>query len=76
MKQFNERLTTAKIILRQLQDKPTQWTPLMKKTLEASTPWITQSTLDWLRREGYVDRPKRGLYQITEKGKNLLNAIN
>jgi len=76
VKHFNQRLETAKQILQQLEKQPTQWTPLVKQTLQHSTLWITQSTLSWLRQEGYITRPKRGLYKITEKGETFLKAIH
>jgi len=47
----------------------------MRKTLRTSTPWVVQSTLYWLLREGYIERPDRGLYRITEKGKIFLDVL-
>lgn len=68
-------MATVKSILECLSSEPCRWTPLMRKVLEASTPWVAQSTLDWLRREGFIDRPSRGVYQITRKGKLLLRVL-
>lgn len=48
---------------------------MMRKVLETSTPWVAQSTLDWLLREEYVERPSRGLYRLTEKGRLLLDVL-
>jgi len=36
---------------------------------------VTQSTIQWLLTESYVERPGRGTYKITEKGRRLLQAI-
>lgn len=75
MKRFKARLTTAKSILKCLGTEPCRWTPLMKGVLKTSTPWVAQSTLDWLRVEGFIERPCRGLYRLTEKGRTLLDAL-
>ena len=75
MKRFKARMATVKSILECLSAEPCRWTPLMKKVLETSTPWVAQSTLDWLLREGYIERPSRGLYRLTEKGKLLLDVL-
>ena len=76
MKRFKKRMATIKVILMTLEDSPYHWTPLMKKVLKSSTPWIAQSTLDWLRREGYIERPSRGHYFLTEKGELLLETLS
>ncbi len=75
MKRFKKRLATIKTILKCLNGEPCRWTPLMRKVLVTSTPWVAQSTLDWLRRDGYIERPCRGLYRLTEKGEHMLNAL-
>ena len=76
MKRFKKRLATIETILKCLSGEPCRWTPLMRKVLVTSTPWVAQSTLDWLLRDGYVERPIRGLYRLTEKGKLLLNVLS
>ena len=76
MKRFKARLATVKSILGCLSAEPCRWTPLMRRVLMGSTPWVAQSTLDWLHKEGYVERPSRGLYRLTEKGKLLLDALH
>lgn len=75
MKRFKARLATAKSFLECLSAEPCRWTPMMRSVLKGSTPWVAQSTLDWLRKEGYVERPHRGLYRLTEKGKLLFDAL-
>lgn len=68
-------MATVKSILECLSSEPCRWTPLMKKVLETSTPWVAQSTLDWLRKEGYIERPIRGLYIMTKKGYLLKSTL-
>ncbi|MFW6109787.1 MAG: winged helix-turn-helix domain-containing protein [archaeon] len=75
MKHLGKRIETAKQILIILQEEPTRWTPIIMATIQNFTPWMVYSTLKWLEKRGYIVKPERGLYQITEKGKNLLNAI-
>lgn len=75
MKRFKARMATVKSILECLSEGPCRWTPLMKSVLKDSTPWVAQSTLDWLLREGYIERPIRGLYRLTEKGKLLYDVL-
>jgi DNA-binding PadR family transcriptional regulator len=75
MKHLDKRIETAKQILIILQEEPTRWTPIIMATIQSFTPWMVYSTLKWLEKRGYIVKPERGLYKITEKGKNLLNAI-
>lgn len=58
-----------------LKSKPIHWTPLTKKILITSTPWVAQTSLEWLLSEKYIERPTRGKYIITEKGKLLLKSL-
>ncbi len=73
---FHDRLADAQDILAALEGAPSRWTPLTKKALKNSTPWRFQATLEWLRKERYVERPERGIYRITERGKVLLRALD
>ncbi|MCW4048754.1 MAG: winged helix-turn-helix domain-containing protein [Candidatus Bathyarchaeota archaeon] len=75
MKRFKDRVKTIKAILQCIEEHPTQYTPLIRTTLRDSTPWVAQSTIQWLLTESYVERPSRGTYKITEKGRRLLQAI-
>jgi hypothetical protein len=69
MDRFNDRLKVARIILEALAESPMRWTPLTKLTLARSlTPWKAQITLEWLVKEGYVERPTRGVYNIADRG--------
>jgi len=72
---FDDRLRTARTILEVLARGPMRWTPLTKLVLRSSTPWKAQATLEWLLREGYVERPSRGVYEITDKGLKFLEAL-
>ena len=74
-RRFDEKLKVARIILETLAVGPMNWTPLTRLILRRSTPWKSQSTLDWLLREGYVERPQRGVYAITERGRRFLEAM-
>ena len=73
---FQDRLTDAQEILGALEREPSRWTPLTKLVLKRSTPWRVQATLEWLRKERYVERPERGVYRITERGHILLRALD
>lgn len=75
MKRFKKRVETIKSILLCIEENPIQFTPLLRAVLRDSTPWVAQSTIQWLLEEGYVERPGRGTYKITEKGRRLLQAI-
>ena len=75
MKRFDEKLRLTSIILETLTKGPMNWTPLIKLILKGSTPWKAQSTLEWLVRKGYIERPERGIYIITEKGRRFLEII-
>ena len=73
---FDLNLKCAKIILRRLAHDEERWTPLMKAVLKDSpTPWRAQSILTWLLSHGYVERPHRGVYSITNKGRKLLETM-
>jgi DNA-binding HxlR family transcriptional regulator len=72
---FKDRLETIKLILSALEESPNRWTPLVRRMMASSTPWVTQSCLRWLLAEGYVERPSRGLYRLTEKGRQLLAVL-
>ncbi|MGD2200494.1 MAG: hypothetical protein PVJ38_02540 [Candidatus Bathyarchaeota archaeon] len=66
----------TQVILDALEKGPTRWTPLTRRALKDSTPWRVQSTLEWLLREGYIERPSRGIYTIAERGVLLLRALS
>ena len=73
---LNEKLRVASIVLRELREGPMRWTPLLKATIEGSpSPWKAENIIGWLRRKGYIERPERGLYVITEKGRRFLETL-
>jgi len=77
MSSFEERLRTAGTILKHLRRGPRRYTELLKLTLgDGATPGTFRSTVQWLLDQGYVERPQRGVYQITEKGRTLLSALS
>jgi predicted transcriptional regulator len=73
---LDEKLRAAKIVLEKLKYGPIRWTPLVKTVIsESPSPWKAQTILEWLLKHGYIERPERGMYAITEKGKALLKSI-
>jgi len=73
---LNEKLKVARIVLENLRDGPMRWTPLIKSIVQEShSPWKAQTILEWLLRQGYIERPERGLYFITEKGQRFLETL-
>jgi len=75
-KRLNDKLRVARIVLEKLKNGPMRWTALTKAVLlESPTPWKVRSVLKWLLKHGYVDRPERGLYCITDKGLQFLETL-
>ena len=73
---LNKQLKVASIVLELLSKGDMRWTPLTKAVLKKSpTPWKVQSILSWLLDHGYLERPERGLYRITEKGIEFLRTL-
>jgi len=75
MERFKACLATVAAILGALESGPMRWTPLTRIVVQSSTPWRAQAVLEWLLGEGYLDRPARGVYRITERGGLLLSAL-
>ena len=76
MKRLDEKLRIAGIMLEKLIEGPMRWTQLMKMVVkESPSPWKAQVIIKWLLSNGYISRPERGVYQITEKGLKLLSAM-
>ena len=74
---LNNQLKVAGIVLELFSRGDMRWTPLTKAVLvESPTPWKVQSILRWLLDHGYLERPERGLYHITEKGLEFLRTLN
>jgi predicted transcriptional regulator len=75
LKRFDKRVETIKTILLCIEDHPARYTTIIVTAMRDSTPWVTQTGLKWLLKERYIERPRRGIYKITEKGRNLLQAL-
>ena len=76
MKRLDENLRIAEIMLEMLEKGPMRWTLLMKMVVkESPSPWKVQVTITWFLDNGYIERPERGVYSITEKGRALLKSI-
>jgi predicted transcriptional regulator len=75
MRRFAACLATVSAILGALESGSMRWTPLMRMVVQSSTPWRVQAVLEWLLGEGYLDRPTRGVYRITDRGRLLLFAL-
>ena len=76
MKRLDEKLRIARITLETLEEGPMRWTPLMKVVVkESPSPWKAQVILKWQLTNGYISRPERGVYQITNNGISLLKSI-
>ena len=76
MKRLDEKLRIARIMLEKLSEGPMRWTPLLKMVVkESPSPWKVQVIIKWLLFNGYISRPERGVYQITEKGNKFLKAM-
>jgi predicted transcriptional regulator len=67
----------AEIILEQLVEKSGRWTELEKLTTKSSPTYGRfQTTLKWLQQNGYINKAGRGVYEITEKGKQYLKIMS
>lgn len=75
---LERRLHLGRIILEKLiEKKEMRWTSLMKATMKhCGTPHTYGTIMEWLLKNEYIERPKRGLYRITDKGKELLKSIS
>ena len=74
---LNKQLKVAGMALELLSRGDMRWTPLTKAVLKKSpTPWKFQFILGWLLEHGYIKRPMRGLYRITEKGLEFLRTLD
>jgi predicted transcriptional regulator len=75
MERLNESLRTAAVLLGALGRGEMRWTDLVRVGYQASTPWRVHSIICWLVGLGYVHRPRRGVYMVTERGRALLEAL-
>jgi len=73
---LDEKLRAARIILGKLEEGQMRWTYLVKAVVkESPSPWKAQTIIEWLLENKHIERPERGLYQITEKGRQLLTTV-
>ena len=73
---LDEKLSIASIALNRLSQGAMRWTPLMKILVkESPSPWKAQVIIKWLLENEYVEKPDRGVYRITDKGRDLLKSI-
>ena len=73
---LNEKLRIAKIVLEKLKEGSMRWTPLTKFIIQKSpSPWKAQTIIKWLLSHDYIERPERGIYKITEKGRHFLETL-
>ena len=68
-----------KIILETLKRGIVRWTQLEKKVLTTCYPSATRTRFDnrlrYLLKKGYVERVRRGIYQITENGEKYMEIV-
>lgn len=76
---FSGNLSTLHNALKIIDHAPggsIHWNPLIKEMLRGDgTPWQVTTMIGWLRREGYIHRPERGVYTLTKRGFTLLEAL-
>lgn len=73
---FDETLRVISVILSLLNSESRRWTALyMEAVAEGVSPSAFRNILRWLLRHGYVERPKRGIYRATGRGRKLLEAL-
>jgi len=64
------------VILTLLSRQPLRWILLHREALAGGvSPSAFRRTLRWLIKHRYVERPERGLYRITERGRGLLENL-
>jgi len=68
-----------KIILEQLTKSNVHYTDLDKKICARPYPFATTNTfksqLHYLLRNNYIEKPSRGVYKISDKGKKYLTLL-
>jgi len=75
-----ERDLIRKIILEMVQKGHIHWTDLKKKVLGTCHPFATDTTfanqMRYLQRKGLTQKKTRGVYIITDKGKQYLKIMS
>lgn len=73
---IDRKMKLVRIVLSKLEKQPRRWTELLKLTLiDCGTPDTFKSIITFLLKHNYVERPERGLYQITQKGRDFLKTL-
>jgi hypothetical protein len=75
VKRFTGLIDTVEAILGAVDEGEGRWTPVVRSALRTSTPWRVHATIYWLLDQGYLTRPSRGVYKVTERGRLLLQAL-
>jgi len=61
-------------VIQKLKVDAMRWMPLVESILQESR-WKAQTIIEWLSKHGYIERPERVLYCITEKGLRFLETL-
>jgi len=67
----------AALILNYLTEQPggeARWRELHPSTITAGEN-LWRRTIKWLLEYSYIERPRRGLYRITQRGRELLESL-
>jgi len=76
---FNHNIGVLRGALETVASSPAgriRWTPLVTSLYKLdSTPWRVHTMICWLTAEGYLRRPSRGTYSLTERGEKLREAL-
>lgn len=79
MRNLEERLRYAKVVLREVSREPCSRTFLAKRFIQASgSPASFESIFSFLRVNGYVEKVSaahRAPYRITERGRRFLEGL-
>jgi predicted transcriptional regulator len=75
-----ERDVMRKIILELVMKGHVHWTDLKKRSLGTCHPFATDTTfanqIRYLLDRGFIERSGRGIYAVTEKGKQYLRIMS
>ena len=73
---LDETLKSVSMILSLLTSESRRWKSLYMEAMAVGvSPSAFRNVLRWLLRHRYVERPRRGLYRATERGRRLLEAL-
>ena len=76
---FEQRIRLVVFIVNTIDatpDKQMRWTQIVSKCIShGHTEGPTKGTLKWCLDNGYIARPERGLYIVTEKGRSFIKSV-